>query len=101
MKVYVAGPYTQGDPVLNVRAAVEAADAIIEAGHVPYVPHLSMLWHLISPRPVDFWYGYDLLWLQECDAVLRIVGDSTGADNEVKEAERIGLPIYHSIGELP
>lgn len=101
MKIYVAGPYTQGDPVLNVRAAVEAADAIIDAGHIPYVPHINMLWHLISPRPVSFWYGYNLLWLDECDAVLRIPGPSDGADNEVREAERIGLLVYHSVEDLP
>lgn len=26
MYVYISGPYSGGDPVLNVRAAVEAAD---------------------------------------------------------------------------
>lgn len=39
MRVYIAGPYTKGDVVENVRAAVFAGDEVFEAGHSPYVPH--------------------------------------------------------------
>ena len=53
MYVYISGPYSGGDPALNVRAAVEAADAVLSAGHTPYCPHLSHLWHLVSPKPYE------------------------------------------------
>jgi hypothetical protein len=39
--------------------------------------------------------------LQHCDAVLRLPGESTGADNDVRIAHERGIPVYHSIDELP
>lgn len=100
MRVYIAGPYSQGDPVLNVRAAIQAAEAVLAAGHSPYVPHLTMLWHLVSPHPVADWYAHDLEWLAACDAVLRLPGPSVGADAEVKEAERLRLPVVTNVAAL-
>ncbi len=101
MKVYIAGPYTRPEPVENVRRAIAVADELLAAGHLPYLPHLTMLWNLVAPKPVAAWYDYDLRWLPACDCVLRIPGESTGADAEVAEAERLGIPIYHSVGEIP
>lgn len=100
MRVYIAGPYSQGDPVLNVRDAITAAETVLAASHSPYVPHLTMLWHLIAPHDVGFWYAHDLEWLAVCDAVLRLPGDSVGADAEVKEAERLGIPVVTSVAAL-
>ena len=39
--------------------------------------------------------------LQHCDAVLRLPGESTGADQDVAIAEQRGLPVYHRIEEIP
>jgi uncharacterized protein DUF4406 len=100
VKVYVAGPYSQGDPVLNVRAAIDVAEVLVALGHTPYVPHLTILWHLVAPHDTDFWYGHDLEWLAACDAVVRLPGPSVGADTEVKEAERLGIPVYTSATDV-
>lgn len=101
MKVYVAGPYSQGDPIINIRTAIEAAEQLVAAGHTPFVPHLAMLWHLTTPHTIDFWYAYDLEWLAACDALLRLPGASFGADQEVKTAVRLGLPVYLDVAEIP
>ena len=53
--IYLCGPYTLGDPVLNVRAMVAAAEAVVAAGHIPFVPLLDHLWHLASPHPWEYW----------------------------------------------
>lgn len=100
MKVYIAGPYTQGDTALHVRRAVLTAEQVVAMGHSPYVPHLTMLWHLISPHDIDFWYAHDLEWLEVCDVVLRLEGASAGADAEELAAERHGIPVVHSIEAL-
>jgi hypothetical protein len=42
-----------------------------------------------------------LAWLAKCDAVLRITGESPGADREVKEAMRLNIPVYLGIDQLP
>jgi hypothetical protein len=39
-------------------------------------------------------------WLAVCDCVLRLPGESKGADAEVKFAQEIGKPVYYSIAEL-
>jgi hypothetical protein len=93
--VYVAGPYTNPDPIQNTRTAIEAADVLYQfEGVVPVVPHLSLLWHFVSPHPVDFWYEYDHQVLLRCDAIFRIEGESTGADAEVRLAEEHNIPIF-------
>jgi hypothetical protein len=95
--VYVAGPYTKPDPCVNTRTAIMAGDRLLSAGLVPFVPHLTHLWHTVTPRPYQDWLDYDMHWLKVCDAVLRLPGESSGADKEVAEAGRLGLPVFHSI----
>ena len=36
-----------------------------------------------------------------CDAVLRLPGDSNGADNDVRMAREWGLPIYYRLEDVP
>ena len=48
-----------------------------------------------------FWLGQDAVWLVECDAVLRIPGDSVGADQEIEMARGLGKIIYLSLAEVP
>jgi Domain of unknown function (DUF4406) len=93
--VYVAGPYTNPDPVENTNRTIHAVDALIERGLVtPVSPHLTLLWHLVKPRPLDFWYAYDLATLARCDAVYRLPGPSTGADREVEFAKANNIPVF-------
>lgn len=98
--IYVAGPYTKGDVAMNVRAACEAADRLANAGLVAFVPHLSHFWHFAFPRPYTSWLAIDLAFLPFCSAVLRLPGDSGGADAEVKEAELAGIPVFLDIEAL-
>jgi hypothetical protein len=91
--LYVAGPYTRDDPVANTHRAVKVATALYErTPYVPVVPHLTLLWHLIDPQPVDHWYAYDLHLLARCDRIVRLPGPSTGADREMAEADRLRIP---------
>jgi hypothetical protein len=39
--------------------------------------------------------------LAHCDAVLRLPGDSTGADQDVAIARERGLPVYSDVSEIP
>ena len=39
--------------------------------------------------------------LQHCDGVLRLPGDSNGADQDVAIARERGIPVWHSVEELP
>ena len=95
MRIYIAGPYSRGDVGENINNAIKAANRIWEKGHIPYIPHLTHFWHLITPKPYETWLDYDLYWLKQCDAVLRLPGESAGADQEVREAQRLNMPVYY------
>ncbi len=98
--VYIASPYTNGDVAVNVRESFLVADKLAEMGFLPFPPLFSHFWHFLSPHPYQFWTGLDLEWLLHCDAVLRLPGDSSGADNEIDFARSHHIPVYFSIDEL-
>lgn len=98
--VYIAGPYTKGGEILNVRQAVLAAQRIAEAGHTPFVPHLNHLWEAIHPNDYRFWMNLCFDWVVKCDALLRLPGESSGADEEVILALTEGIPVFHDIEGL-
>ena len=93
-RIYVAGPYSTGDPVINTRRAIEAGDQLLEAGLIPFVPHLIHFWHYLLPHEWEEWITYDLHWLRVCDGLVRLAGKSLGADIEVDEAERLCIPVF-------
>ena len=93
--VYVAAPYTRPDPVENTHLAVKTATELQDTGLVTcVVPHLNLVWHLVAPQPPDYWYEYDYAILTRCDALLRLPGDSTGADAEVAFAVERGIRVF-------
>ena len=100
MLVYIAAPYTKGDIGINLHRVFDVADQIIDMGHTPIIPHLTHLWHIVSPKPWEFWLKYDEAFLDISDAVLRLNGDSIGADMEVKRARELCIPVYYSVEEL-
>ena len=99
-KVYIAGPYTIGDTAINVRNSIKVANALADLGFAPYVPHFTHFWHMMYPRDYQFWLDLDNQFLPCCDAVLRIPGESNGADKEVGYALELGIPIFYSLNEL-
>lgn len=92
--VFVSGPYTHPDPVVNTRTAIDAGEALVSAGYVVIVPHLSLFTHLLHPHDVDYWYEYDLRLMRRCDVTLRLPGPSSGADDETAFAETISQPVF-------
>lgn len=100
LKVYVAGPYTKPDPCANTNKAIAIGNELWDRGFTPYVPHLTHFWHTVSPRPYEDWLAFDLVWLAECDVLLRFPGESSGADKEVVFAQGRSIPVVYSIDEL-
>jgi hypothetical protein len=114
MLILIAGPYksgTNGDPAAmaaNLRKLEEAAWPIFQAGHVPMIGEWVALPVLHSAGATvtdsladDVLYPAAQRLLQHCDAVLRLPGDSVGADQDVATAQRLGLPVYHDITQVP
>ncbi|WP_125778028.1 DUF4406 domain-containing protein [Antribacter gilvus] len=115
LMILIAGPYqsgTDGDPAAmaaNLRRLEEAAWPIFERGHVPMIGEWVALPVLSSmgasgpsdPRAEAVMYPTAERLLAHCDAVLRLPGESRGADNDVAIARERGLPVYTSVDEIP
>lgn len=99
-RVYVAGPYTKGDVALNVREAVRVSDELLKLGYAPYCPHLTHFWHMLFPHKYQVWLDLDNEWVACCDVLLRIPGESSGADKEVALAESLDIPVFFSVEEF-
>jgi hypothetical protein len=115
LMILVAGPYRSGtndDPQLiaaNVRAMTDAALEIYKIGHLPVLGEwfalplieaagskkigddiFNKIFHPVAVRLVD-----------HCDAVLRIGGPSSGADEMVNTGKAKEKIIFHSLTEIP
>ena len=98
--VYIAGPYTKGDVAVNVKNALKTATMLLGNGFIPYVPHLTHFWHLVFPLAYDKWLEYDNEFLRLCDFLLRIPGESNGADKEEDFAKSLNIPVCYNLTEL-
>jgi len=113
--VLIAGPYmsgTGGDPVkiaTNRERLEQYALPIYRRGHLPIVGEwmaLPIIHAAGGQAPGDevfqkYQYPVAHRLIERCDAVLRIPGESRGADMDVARARNMGLPVYFDVDELP
>lgn len=114
LMILVAGPYRSGtndDPHLiekNVQAMTDTALALYRMGQMPVLGEWfalpliqaagskeigdTVFNEIFHPAAVDL--------ISHCDAVLRIGGPSSGADEMVKVGIEKGKKIYYSISEI-
>lgn len=95
--VYMSGPMSKGNLLDHVRAAIDASDRVMKAGGYPFIPQLSVLWDIRSPHTYEEWIEMDLAWVERCDCVIRLPGESRGADMETAHAIKCGLPVFYGI----
>ena len=115
LMILIAGPYRSGtgdDPELlrrNLGRLEEAAWPLFRAGHLPMIGEWVALPvlagagvdKLSDPIAGEVMYPTAERLLQRCDAVLRLPGDSRGADQDVAIAKERGLHVYYSLDEIP
>jgi len=113
--VLVAGPYRSGtnDDPQRMRENLDRLEAVAlevwNRGHLPIIGEwLALpLIRTAGSKCVgdEVWnaYGYPVAdrIIDRCDAVLRMPGNSTGADGDVRRANELGIPVLNSVGELP
>lgn len=92
--IYIACPYSIGDPYENVLKCIAAADHLAKLGYFPFAPLLFHFWDQLYPHSYEFWINQSIAWMEKCDAVIRLPGESKGADQEVARAIALGIPVY-------
>ena len=115
MLILIAGPYRSGtgdDPqkmAENLKRLEEPSYALFKAGHVPMIGEWVALpvWNAAGGERVgdelyeEIFHPVAGRLLALCDAVLRLPGDSKGADNDVRIARERGIPVYHRLEDVP
>ena len=115
MMILIAGPYRSGtndDPSLikkNVHAMQSYALPIFRAGHIPILGEwLALpLVELAGSKAIgdeafnEVFHPIAIRLLEKCDAVLRVGGSSSGADEMVRVGRTLGLNIYSTLDEIP
>lgn len=100
IRVYVAGPMSKGWLLDHVRAAIMAANQLRAAGFYPFLPQLMIHWDLVYQYSYESWMEYDFAWVSACQALLRLPGESSGADRECVHARSLSIPVFYSVEEL-
>jgi len=101
IKVYIASPYTIGSHAENVRKQMDVFHVLAKTGKVaPFAPLLFHFQHLVHPLSYDEWMSIDFAWVKACDCVLRLPGESKGADAEVEFAKTFQIPVFYSIEQV-
>ncbi|MFL5520334.1 MAG: DUF4406 domain-containing protein [Gemmatimonadales bacterium] len=115
LMILIAGPYRGGtgdDPgkmAANLRRLEEVSWPLFAAGHIPMIGEWVALpvWrsaggsHVGDARWNDVQYPTAARLIERCDAVLRLPGESTGADNDVRLARARGIPVYFRVEDVP
>lgn len=113
--ILIVGPYRSGtnnDPKRiqeNMDNLEAMALPIFRKGHVPMIGEWAAnpLIELAGSKEVgdvifiEIQYPVAHRLLKKCDAILRIEGKSTGADQDVELAKQLGLKIFYDINEIP
>src|SRR5262245_6852552 len=114
MLILIAGPYrggTNDDPKLmqkNLEMLESVALPLFRMCHTPMIGEwvaLPLVKLAGSHKPGDdAWneiqYPVAHRLLEKCDAVLRLPGASSGADNDVRIAKERGLKVFYSLDEI-
>tara|TARA_R110000868_G_scaffold124959_4_gene330130 strand:- start:64351 stop:64710 length:360 start_codon:yes stop_codon:yes gene_type:complete len=115
MLILIAGPYRSGtnnDLNLikkNMDKLESVALPIFQKGHIPMIGEwvANPLIELAGSKEVgdsifnEIQYPTAHRLLSKCDAILRIEGESKGADQDVKIAKELGLKVYYSLKDIP
>lgn len=113
--ILIAGPYrsgTNGNSLLiarNLDRLESFALSIYKAGHIPMIgewvalPLIKQAGSLNLGDEISEQYLYPVAsrLLERCDAVLRIGGESKGADEDVRIARERGLQVYLRMEDVP
>lgn len=100
-RVYIAGPMTNGTGgtynMKKINKAIKTYFALIKQGFVPHCPQLTVFAEFLQPECVSYkqWLELDRCYIDDCDVLLRLEGDSKGADLECDYARSIGKDVVY------
>lgn len=114
LRFYIAGPICpRGDVSLHdasrvmkhhVDDAISIAISLIDKGHYIYIPHLDYYVHIHHTAKKDYgtyWYLLGVTFLESWANAFYYISSSPGTDMERELAEKLRMPIFYSLEEVP
>lgn len=101
-RIYISCPITLGNRNLNYFQAVDVEELLMMHNFAPLNPAHTMVvpfaWNgrFSETDWLERWFA----WIETADAVLRLPGESCGANKECEYANSIGIPVVYSLPEL-
>lgn len=91
------GKCTEAEIGKNVKNSIKAQRALMKKGYAVHNPALT--WFATKFDDFSFvsheqWVDADLSFVDRCDLVVRLAGESKGADREVQFAHKQGITVY-------
>jgi len=100
IKVYIASPYWHENYIVrceNVMNQIHVANTLIDAGYAPFWPLHSHFVAQRYARAESEWLALSCEWVKQCDVLLRLRGESKGADEEVALAHDYEIEVYYDM----
>jgi hypothetical protein len=108
--VYIAGPISKGVMIENIAMALREANYLLLAGFGVFIPQLSVFHAMLngpqgegwsaagtSTKAYANWLDLDFDFIRyHAAALLRLPGESSGADQEVMIAAQANVPVFTS-----
>lgn len=101
MYVYVAGETSKPDPKVAAEFLVALSESLFFEGHTPFIPNTHAFWAHVVELSFEQQLQWRLAWLQKCDAMVILPGESPFLDREVAMAMELNIPVYFAINEVP
>jgi len=99
--IYLAGPMALGNMADNIGKAWTAAERLRDAGFTPITPQDNFFGSIVGKRRSHAeWLDIDKPLVLASAAVLRLPGESKGADMEVEWATAAGIPVFYNVETL-
>lgn len=108
MRVYVAGPYSGHtlNYLDNIRKGQRLCTELLLKGYDPFCPwfdfHFQLNLREGETLTVADYHRCSIAWMRVAEAVLvrELRPSSKGTKAEIKEAERLGIPVFFSVEDL-
>lgn len=103
IRAYIIGPYraaTREGISANIARARALAERLWAAGYAVFCPHLNSA-HMDGVAPDHWFLDGDMEWLQYAQIAFVLEGweASEGSKAEIRECERLGIPVLYMRGE--